>query len=122
VHQDDPGLVLRDRPVVANGPPHEVVQGGRHLRARKATTRHDEGEHRPAQIRVAFHRRLLQHMDDVVADAHGVGERLERQGVLGEARDSPEVGDTPERHDQVIECQLERPGCKPGGEGHDASV
>ena len=46
---------------------------------------------------------LLEHVDHVVADAHRVGERLERQRVLGQAGDAAEVGDVAERENEVIE-------------------
>jgi hypothetical protein len=122
VHEDHPRLPRRDRAVGARGRPHEVVQRRRHLRAREAAAGDHEREHRAAQVGIVHRRALLEHVDDVVADAHRVGERLERQRVLGQAGDATEVGHVPQREHQVIEPQLVRLRGQPRAKGDHAPL
>ena len=108
--------LLGDRRVVAHGAAHEVVERRRDLGAGEAAAGDDERQHRAAQVAVALLRGLLEDPDHVVADADGVGERLEGKRVLGQAGDAAKVGDAAERDDELVEGELVRAARDAGGE------
>jgi hypothetical protein len=110
VHQHDPDFPGRDRAVGARGRTQKIVERRSHLRPRKVPASDHEREHRATQLGVSHDRALLEHVDHVVADTHGVGERFESQRVLGKAGDAPEVGDVTEGEYEVVELELMRTG------------
>jgi hypothetical protein len=107
---------------VTDSAPYEVVQRRRRLGPGEAAACHHERQHRATRLCVRDDRCLLQDVDHVIADAHRVGERLERQRMLGQSGDSPEVGDVAERHHEMIEGELVGLRREPGAEPHHTPI
>ena len=123
VYEDDAQFRERDRAIHPFAcATEEVVDLGDHLGAREAAPGDDEREHLPAKFDVLFHGCLLEHVDEVVAEADRVGERLERERVLGQPRLTAKVGHGAERHDEAVVGDHRRAGQDAGAESNGARL
>ena len=99
---DDPCLILRDVGVVLREVlPVQLGERAGALHAGRAGADDDDVE-RPVldQVRVAIRRRPA--LEHVLLQAHGVGQRVHREGVLGGAGDPEEVDGRPEPEHEVV--------------------
>ena len=64
---------------------HQVEQFGDHLGAREAPARDDKGEQPPALLRISFLLGAFEQVQNVIPQPGGVGEVLQRPGVLLDA-------------------------------------
>ena len=103
VDQHDADLARVDLRIVRRHTPDEVVQLRHHFDAGEAAAGDDERQQlSPQLLVVALDRRLLQRADHVVAQVQRVVQVLERQRMLRQPAQPPEVGDGAEREDQVV--------------------
>src|SRR5262249_50691293 len=103
VNQDHPDVRRVDPVVLCPREAHELVQLGTDLQSGEPAAPDDESQQAPALLRVGFIGGLGQYMDQVVARAQGVGQILERQGVVVQTGDLAEVRHIPQSDHQVVE-------------------
>jgi hypothetical protein len=84
----------------------EVLQLGQRLQARVATADEDVGEEFFALVRILGRVRFLQGLDHVVAQVDRVGEALEPDRVLDQARHRQHPRDRAHRQQQLVVGQL----------------
>ena len=111
---EDPLHVLGlDVVVVARGVAGHVLQLAERLDARVAAADEDEGQGRVADRGVAGGGGDVHLLDDVVAQADGLLDRLEADAVVGEAGDREGAGDRAGGDDEFVVRQLDRRRCPP---------
>ncbi len=86
-------------------PVHECRQFAEQLDADQSPADDCESEQAAFALRVGLHIGALETLDHVVAEHQGVGERLEREGVL-RTWDHHAVGHRPEGQDQLVVRQF----------------
>jgi hypothetical protein len=115
VHQNDADLAGIDPAVVARHLAHEVVEFRADLDTGEPPACDDEREQPfPETAVLLLDGRFLERTNEVIAQVEGVGQVLEREGVLGQPPQAAKVGDGPERQDQVIVAEHVRMGMEPG--------
>ena len=121
LEQEETDLVAAHVPVKRRDPVHEGGQLAEQLHADQPAADDHEREQSAFAPRVGLHVGSLEALDDVVAEQEGVGEGLEREGVLRTGDHFP-VGHGPEGQDQMVVGQfaalpVQRPGGPPGAPG-----
>jgi len=86
---------------------HEILELGHGLDARVPAAHEDERQPPAALGRVVDGRRQLELLEDVVSQVDGLGDGLEPDAVLDEARDGRGARDRAERDDERVEALLE---------------
>ena len=99
------GLVLVEVHVVGLAGQEVVDQVASHFHSRVVAARDDKREQPPPLIRVRFNGRHLQNAEQVIAQAKAVGERFQREGVLGNARVAREILHRTDPHHKMIVLQ-----------------
>jgi hypothetical protein len=102
VNQDHPDTRRVDSVVFFCRVAHEFVQLCTDFQPREPAAPDHERQQLPAHLRVGFIGGLGQHMDQVIAQAQGVGQILERQGVVVQTGDLAEVRHISQGDDQVV--------------------
>ncbi len=92
-------MTVRAREIV-----RELGQLAGKLNANQSRPDGDKGQQPPLARRIGFHLRLLEEIDDVIAQENRIRKRLERKRVL-RARDPPCVGHATQRDDEMVICQ-----------------
>ena len=112
LEQDEADLVAIHVLVKRRDPVHESGQLAEQLHADQSAADDREREQAAFALRVGLHVGALETLDDVVAEQEGVGEGLEREGVL-RTGDHHAVGHGPEGQDQLVVGQF---AALPGGD------
>ena len=99
-------VTAQDIAVEAHGGVEEVVHGGDSLDAGESPAGDEHGQQRRSRVARALEIRLLQVLNELVAQMDRVTERFHRHRPLGESRDAVEVGDGAEREDEVVVGQF----------------
>ena len=105
LEQEEADLVAVHVLVKGRDPIHEGGQLAEQLHPDQAAADDREREQSAFLPGVGFHVGSLEALDDVVAEQEGVGEGLEREGVL-RTGDHGAVGHGPQRQDQVVVGQF----------------
>ena len=121
LEQDEADLVAAHVLVKRRDPVHERGQLAEQLHPDQPAADDHEREQSAFALGVRLHVGPLEPLDDVVAEQEGVGQGLEREGVL-RAGDHLPVGHGPESQDQMVVGQFaalarRRPGGPPGAPG-----
>src|SRR5579864_2385456 len=85
MNQHGTDLFLAEPDVVLLYATNEVVELGEHFNARESAAAHDEGEKLAAHLGILLDIRLFEHMNDVIAERHCVGQGAERHRVFEHA-------------------------------------
>src|SRR5579864_5602422 len=80
---------------------NEVVQLSDDFDTRESAAADDKGEQLTPEAGILFDIRLFEHVNDVIAERHGVGQRAKRQRVFEHAGHTVEVRNFSQRDDQV---------------------
>src|SRR5262249_29468430 len=105
--QEEADLVAIHVLVKRRDPVHESGQLAEQLHADQSAADDREREQSAFALQVGLHVGSLEAFDHVVAEPEGVGERLEREGVL-RTGDHHSVGHCPEGQDQLVVGQFTR--------------
>ena len=105
LEQDETNLVAIHVLVKGRDPVRESGQLAEQLHADQPAADDHEREQSAFALGVGLHVGALETLDDVVAEQEGVGEGLEREGVL-RAGDHHSVGHRPEGQDQLVVGQF----------------
>ena len=82
MHENDTDVASIEVAEVPRDGPDEIVQFGHNLDAREATARDDERQEGATHLRIRLDVRLLQGVDDTVAQGERIPQVLERERVL----------------------------------------
>jgi hypothetical protein len=96
--------------------PEEVVDFRRHLNTRESSAGNDTGEQLFAAFGICFDFGFVEYVDEVISEPHGIGEILEREGVLLQSGDAAEIRDSPESDDKMVPFEQQGLGAESGGE------
>ena len=86
MHQDHTNVVRLNAPVETSRGVEKVCDLRNRFDSREPTTGHDKRKHRPAGFRGWLQVRLLEKVNDVIPERHGVAQGFHRQGMLGDTR------------------------------------
>ena len=91
MHQHHANVFRLNVPVETSRGVDEVPDLSNRFDSREPTTDHDKREHRLARFMGWLHVRVLEKVNDVIPERHGVAQGFHRQGMLGDARQAKEI-------------------------------